>query len=642
MREEEKNQVSDVFDENEDVIRTNSEQSDDTKADEVAVSSADDQGAVDIVEDESTESDDDVAEDDLTAEDSEAQLEFDQMDNVINGKKRKQRKRKKKMSKRGKMIEYVAISCVCVTLLIVVAYFLSMFLGGETPSQGLGNTQLIVDMTDLPYYFGTEGTVDLTTTFPGGANFKMGEGTSKIQGTKLTVSSSDETFTFTYDAPATEEGGAAETKTINAIVKADAVNVSTWADLRRVASEKKVICLQANVQSPPLVGLKRDDHPTIQIYNDVYGNGKTIDVFELACSRAKASSKKFGAPYLPGNGKVWGMDAININNREDGEQILFQDVHVTGNNMSTYGVEDDYEEEEGSAPVADGEAVNGDMYGCPQSTIDSRGVLLFSRYGNIVNIAGSPDEKINVKVKHCLIENGGKVLHLKAVDMDLEGTIVRNAADTAISIQTSANNACYIRSQNNVIANSLTGGILFYCFDGNITESNADATWNTFEVVPGSFLDIYNWKLQDGLAFLPETEDFANIANPIASSEIPKASYNSLKGKDAAGNLYIHFAIIKIRTGGGLPKNDSVVTNYKDIGYSTCMDKTGGGFPIPSIAGAIMKTIDVWGYYDNSNGAVPPGLEIGMKFDESGKMVENFETFYKELREGRVTEKPAA
>ena len=49
MREEEKNQVSDVFDENEDVIRTNSEQSDDTKADEVAVSSADDQGAVDIV-----------------------------------------------------------------------------------------------------------------------------------------------------------------------------------------------------------------------------------------------------------------------------------------------------------------------------------------------------------------------------------------------------------------------------------------------------------------------------------------------------------------------------------------------------------------------------------------------------------------
>jgi len=104
MREEEKNQVSDVFDENEDVIRTNSEQSDDTKADEVAVSSADDQGAVDIVEDESAESDDDVAEDDLTAEDSEAQLEFDQMDNVINGKKRKQRKRKKKMSKRGKMI----------------------------------------------------------------------------------------------------------------------------------------------------------------------------------------------------------------------------------------------------------------------------------------------------------------------------------------------------------------------------------------------------------------------------------------------------------------------------------------------------------------------------------------------------------
>ena len=96
MREEEKNQVSDVFDENEDVIRTNSEQSDDTKADEVAVSSADDQGAVDIVEDESAESDDDVAEDDLTAEDSEAQLEFDQMDNVINGKSVNKEKEKRR------------------------------------------------------------------------------------------------------------------------------------------------------------------------------------------------------------------------------------------------------------------------------------------------------------------------------------------------------------------------------------------------------------------------------------------------------------------------------------------------------------------------------------------------------------------
>lgn len=641
MREEEKNQSADVFDENEDVIRTNSEQSDDTKADEVAVSSADDQGAAHIVEDENPEGDD-VAEDELTADDSETQLEFDQMDNVINGKKRKQRKRKKKMSKRGKMIEYVAIACVCVTLLSVVAYFLSMFLGGETPSQSLGNTELIVDMTDLPYYFGTEGIVDLTTTFPGGANFKMGEGNSKISGTKLTVSDSDETFTFTYDAPASSEGASTESKTINAIVKVDAVNVSTWNDLRRVAEEKKVICLQANVQSPPLVGLKRDDHKTIQIYNDVYGNGKTINVFELACTRAKASSKKFGLPYLQGNGKVWGENGININNREDGEQLVFQDVHVTGNNMSTYGADEEDYEEEGTAPVADNEVVNGDMYGCPQSTIDSRGVLLFSRYGAIVNIKGTTEEKVNVKMKHCLIENGGKVLHLSAVDMDLEGTIVRNAADTAISIATTANCACYIRSSNNVIANSLTGGILFYCFDGDISESNADETWNTFEIMPGTFLDIYNWKRQDGLAFLPETEDFANIANPIASSEIPKAQYNSLKGKDAAGNLYIHFAIIKIRTGGGLPRNDSVVLNYQDIGYSTCFDKTGGGFPIPSIAGAIMKTIDVWGYYDNSNGSVPPGLEIGKKFDESGKMVDNFEIFYKELREGRISENPTA
>lgn len=572
---------------------------------------------------------------DLQTEKEQIQAEFVGMDNVINGTKRKQKKRKKKMSKRGKMMIYSSLACVCIALLSVVAYFLSMFLGTSSPTQRMDSSKVIVDMTDRPFYFGTVNTVELTSTFVGGSNFKIqASGGSRIAGTKLTVSDADETFVITYDI--VDEATAVTPKEINCIVVPEAVNVSTWDELREVSEANQVICMQDDVESPVLFGEKRADHGSITIKNDVYGNGKIINLFELVCTRSKTSSKKYGEPYLAGNGKIGGDTGMSLRPKEGGGQLIFQDVHVTGNNMSreggdTFGLDDDVE----YIPTADGddnEVKKGNMVGLPESTELDRGVLLFSRYGDLVNISGDEDLKIDVRVEHCVFEKSAKVVHVTAAKMDLIGCIIRDAADTALSIATSANKACYIKSSNNVIANSLTGGILFYCYDGSIDEKNAAATWNTFEIVEGTFLDIYNWKKQDGLAFLPETEDFASIANPIAASEIPKASYNSLKGHDDEGNLYIHFAIIKIRTGGGLPKNSSTVVGYKNIKYSTCTEKTGKGFPIPSIANAIMKEIDVWGYYDESNGDVTPTLAMGTN-RYTGEV--DWENFYKELREGR-------
>ncbi len=603
----------------------------DSKSKDLAVASTSDYSDIDMdVEDEV----------DLQEETEQIQAEFAVMDNVINGTKRKQKKKKKKMSKQGKLIEYGALACVCVALISVVAYFLSMFLGATPPSQAMDSSKLIVDMTERAYYFGTNGNVDLKTTFPNGSNFKITEGASKATSEgKLTIVGT-EPFTLTLDETVTnEETGATTTtqKTITCNVIEGAVNVSTWQDLRKISKEGQIICMQNDVESPELFGEKRADHGPIEIKNDIYGNGKIINVCEIVRTRSKASSKKYGLPYVQGNGKVWGETGISLQSKENGEQLIFQDVHVTGNNMSKEGAPFGSESEEVQT-TADGDeapAKRGNMAGLTEEQEKTRGVLLFSRYGDLVSISGSEDEKIEVRLEHCVFEKSGKVLHVTAANMEMEGCIIRDAADTALSIGTYKNKASYIKSSNNVIANSLTGGILFYCFDDQITAGNAEATWNTLEIMPGTFLDIFNWKDQNGLAFLPETEDFANIANPIAASEIPKKSYDALKGKDESGNLYIHFAIIKIRTGNGLPQNGSTVKGYKDLQFGNVKEGSNGEFtrfPIPQLANAIMKELDVWGYYGVSDGDVTPTLKLGQD-RQTG--LTDWEKFYRELRDGR-------
>ena len=315
-------------------------------------------------------------------------------------------------------------------------------------------------------------------------------------------------------------------------------------------------------------------------------------------------------PYLQGNGPVQGWGAFNILPESEERQIVMQDLHIIGNDMNT------------------GE--DGNLAGVSDAIIEKRGLKLFSNYGYLISLAGEMKDnepiKANFKLKHCVLENGHQIIHVRNSNMEMEGNIIRNASDTTISIATYANEKSIIKSKNNVIANSITGGVVFYCFDSSISAANADDSWNEFIIEKGSFLDIYNWKLQDGLAFMPETEGGADVANPVAKSEIPKAKYDSLKA-NVDGQKYIHFAIIKLRTGGGLPQNGSFVTNYKDIGYQTSRDKGyPNGFPLPGVAAAIIKDIDVWGYYEKGDKDVTPTSSLNQ---------ETVEKLYQELREGR-------
>lgn len=535
--------------------------------------------------------------------------EFEEMTNVIDGKERKQRKKKKKKTKVRKIVVRTYVT-VFIAIFCCVAVYYAINFTQTAPTQGMDGAELKVDMTDLPHIVGTVGEIDLKKMFPNASEFKK-NGVNVPDDNILKINNTQE-FTLSYTEILDEKPTIIERKVE---IKENAVNVSDWETFVSALKDKKVVCMQtAYLAAPPVAGeIKEKAMSGLTLKNDIYGNGCKLNMFEIVCCRNKSSGGKLSQPYLQGNGPVHGWSAFYVSAKEDSDEpIVMQDLQIIGNDMST---------EEG-----------GNLAGVSDVIIQKRGLKLFSGYGTLLAVEGSisNNEKANFKLKHCVLENSHKLIHVRYADMDFEGNIIRNASDTALSIATYANEKSVVRSRDNVIANSLTGGIVFYCYDGNISKDNAEDSWNEVVIEKNSFLDIYNWKLQDSLAFMPETESGAEIANPVAKSEIPKKSYDRLKA-DIDGKKYIHFAIIKLRTGGGLAKNGSIVKNYEYLNYQTARDKDyPNGFPLPKLASTIIKDIDVWGYYEKDDQAVKPLDTLD---------AQTVQRLYKELREGRVTTK---
>ena len=515
-------------------------------------------------------------------------VETAKSDNKAKGKKSKQ-----PMSKKKKTIVITAVAAVSAIILGLFIWIM-VILFGPGRTQDLSSIPLKVDMGD-DYYIGTEGQIDYSKIFKDGSDFSLSE--------------NKKTLTFKLNGKAVEK---------NVITIDGAVNVNTFDELvANINDGKKVVIQNASLKAPKLEGKTEAEVPTMTVKNDVYGNGAVINVNELVGTRVKTLDKNDGKLAALTDGTDYskskyftGYSAFTIVPREDSKQVIFQDVHVTGNDMNT---------EEG-----------GNLAGLDKDKMTERGVKLFSGYGSALYVCGNEDAKSNALVKHCVFENAGKVVHISNSVVNMEGCIVRNASDTAVSIETAANRASTINMKDNVIANSLTGAILFYCMDTTIDKDNEAASWNTLNI--DGFLDIYNWKNENNLSFLPETEDplLANIANAIAGDEIPNEKYDALKAEEG-GEKYIHFAIIKIRTGSKdmpIKYNGSKVNGCEKVGYSDSK-ATGqaSGFPIPPLAAKIMYDIDVWGYYSNDKGSVGPTDGFSEKV---------LEKLYVELREGRA------
>lgn len=341
-------------------------------------------------------------------------------------------------------------------------------------------------------------------------------------------------------------------------------NLSDYADIVEAVKDEKIVV----VQTTELAMTKEDG--TLSLKNHFYGNGVKIDAYELVKSSSDGK-------------KDWGKggdDAFKIDSPD--KEIIMRDTQVIGKILEE----------------------------------DENNLKIFNNYGSLLYVSTEVKGKNKslARIEHCIFEGSHKVVHIMNSNITIEGTIVRNASDTAISIGTFPNRGSTINIKNSVVASSLTGGILMYCYDNGTY--NAES-WNTLNIE--GFLDIYNWKKTSELAFLPDTEgeQLASLANQIASGEIkPVNKYTDMK-VTIGSEQYVHFGIIKISTGPG--KNQSTINGFENLGYTT------EDFPLPTLAKGIMKDLKVYGYYGNNKGAVSADAKLGANLDK----------LYSELVNGR-------
>lgn len=495
----------------------------------------------------------------------------------------------KKKLKPWQIAVIVVSSIVFLALCGVGGFLIWMFTQPPVDPGVLVNVELKVDMADR-YYVGTAGDVLLKEAFPEAKDIKVKSGNSKITNDVLKVAD-EEKFVLTVDG-----------KDINVNVIKDAVNVSTYDELFNAAKDNKAICVHADklvmkVYAEDTDGSAKDS--TIMLKNDFYGNGVKIDANAVVKSAGNSDNKVWGRA---------GSVAIKV---ESNEKVIVRDLQVTGKEYT------------------EGDDIKAYMNYGPLLSIGSKNT----------NGGDNSTTKTNAEVYNCIVERGAKNLCIENADVLVQDCVVKEASDSAISIGTYANSKSNITLRDNVIANGLAGGVVIYCFDKDLTPENADNSWNTINIE--GKLDIYNWKQEDALVFVPDTEllnppilvQLGGAINSIVTGELggpDKHIDKKVPGKaiDEKGETYdtffIHFAIVKIYTAGvaGVKEkgNQSVVNGYENVGYrmENMPFPTGGlwGGVIPNF----IQSAVIYGYFNNGKDRV----QVGQTLNESDLLAGKF------------------
>ena len=495
----------------------------------------------------------------------------------------------KKKLKPWQIAVIVVSSIVFLALCGVGGFLIWLFTQPPVDPGVLVNVELKVDMADR-YYVGTSGDVLLKEAFPEAKDIKVKSGNSKIDNNVLKVAD-NEKFVLTVDG-----------KDINVTVIKDAVNVSTYDDLfNATTKENKAVCVHADelvmkVYAEDTDGSAKDS--TIIVKNDFYGNGVKID----ANAVVKSAGNK--------DNEVWGRGGTTAIKVESNKKVVVRDIQVTGK---------EYQE--------------GDD------------IKSFTNYGALLSIGtkntnggDNSTTKTNAEVYNSIVERGAKNLCIENADVLVQDCVIKEASDSAVSIGTFANSKSNITLKDNVIANGLAGGVVIYCYDKDLTPQNASNSWNTINIE--GKLDIYNWKQQDALVFVPDTElldppilvQLGGAINGIVTSELQKPIHDNkkvdgkVKGEDGelVDTSFIHFAIVKIYTAGvdGIKEkgNQSVVNGYENIGYR--MENM--PFPKGGLADAIPAFIQsavIYGYFDNGKDRVKVGDTLNESDLLNGKFI---------------------
>lgn len=489
-----------------------------------------------------------------------------------NKKRNKPKKIKVPMTKRKKHIVFLTVTPLMILICVLIT-FASMFLMVNGFGQKVDSTSLAVDLHNQ-YFVGTEGKINLQKIFPDGTDFTLSDQDDATTLASNTLTIGLKNFKITYKDTKTNQKVTMQTTVIK-----NGINVDTYEKLYKNAHTteeeikneefKKPVLIQNKEISMKLRYKNNDSkrQATINLTNDLYGNGATINANSVVYG--------FGTEW---KNRGWPAFSISQHSAIKNKPILIRDLHLIGKE--------------------------------PESTDTLK---TFTNYGSLLDIAGahegakSSDDKAKATIENSIFERSHKVIHLSNAKIDMKGTIVRTAADTTISIATSANSATTLNIENCIIADSLTAGILMYCIDKNIGISNDNIdTWNQINIK--GFLDIYNWKKSSEIALLPDTEggpQVASLANGIVRSEVDNPKKNQAYKVTKDNEQYVHFGIIQICTvSNAIGLNKSVVTNYTNQGFRQ------EEFPIPDAAKAIIKDVKVCGYMNNANGAIGPTTTI--------------------------------
>lgn len=316
----------------------------------------------------------------------------------------------------------------------------------------------------------------------------------------------------------------------------DGVNATDYAGMKAGFEAEKDVVLQTTSFDLDASAT------TLHFKNSLYGNGCKINANALV-------SNDDGSHFL----------------MAEGTNMIIRDLHVSGRDMKE---EDNLRELEG--------------------------------YGILLAFEGTVKDVVTATLEHCIFENGHKILHFQASEVDVVDTVVRNASDSTYSIRTADNMGSEIAFKGkNFISGSITAGITVYGYEG-IDPSNGSAFDYNLIDIEGD-LAMYTWREISSITLMPGTESAAGLVNPLITSNLKKKEYAQFMYEDG-GERYIHFAILFLST-NKTNECKHILNGYESINFEK------REFPMPSIASKFMNTCDVFGY-TTADDIVKPGAQL--------------------------------
>lgn len=207
--------------------------------------------------------------------------------------------------------------------------------------------------------------------------------------------------------------------------------------------------------------------------------------------------------------------------------------------------------------------------------------------GFIISCDGNAEFRPSLKIINCILENANRHITMNAADVTINNTIIRNAGDSTLSIESNNEGTTNLTLEDVIMANSVVSCLTNWC-----TSEISDAT-NYPNITVKGYLDIYNWKETSNARIVPDAEGVVATAGNNALNSVLESGDFDAQLYNYKDKKYIHCAMLIICTNMN-GKNIPVITGLEERGYSR--QALPLDFPIVK---EIIKTCDLVGFATN-------------------------------------------